>query len=92
LHRLIAPALAGAFLFDYPIGAAEQRNRESETERLRGLEIDDQFNFRGLLHRQVGRPFTPLRTPQAQREAAAATASAPNGGRRFVRVGITACG
>ena len=27
--------------------------RDGEAERLRGLEVDDEFDFRGLLHRQV---------------------------------------
>ena len=45
------------FLFDYLVGAAEQRERHSETERLGGLQIDDQFDFHGLVDSQVGWPF-----------------------------------
>src|SRR5262249_3842491 len=40
---------------DHFVGAAEQRQRNGEAERLRGLEVDDQLDFRGLLHRQVAR-------------------------------------
>ena len=42
-------------LFDHLVGAAEQRPRNGEAERLCGLEVDDQFDFRRLHHRQVGR-------------------------------------
>src|SRR5262245_49057980 len=44
-------------LFDYLIGAAEQRERERDAERLGGLHVDDQLDPRGLLHRQIGRLF-----------------------------------
>src|SRR5215831_73813 len=44
-------------LFDHLVGAAEQAQRERNTQRLRSLEIDDQLDFCDLLHRQVGRPF-----------------------------------
>ncbi len=40
-------------LFDHRVGAAEQGNWQHETERLRGLQIDDEFDFRGLLHQQL---------------------------------------
>ena len=43
------------FTFDHLVGAAEQRERDGEAERLGGLEVDDQLDFRGLLDRQVGR-------------------------------------
>src|SRR6266404_3038017 len=37
------------WLFDYVVGAAEQRRRHGEAERFRGLEVDHQFElFRGL--------------------------------------------
>src|SRR4029434_10319805 len=42
-------------LFDHLVGSAQQRNWKSEAKRLGGLEIDDQLDFSGLLHRQVGR-------------------------------------
>jgi hypothetical protein len=37
------------------IGAAEQRQRDSDAERLGGLQIQKEFNFGGLLNRQLGR-------------------------------------
>jgi hypothetical protein len=44
----------GRSLFDDLVGAALQRHRNSEAERLRGLEVDDEPDFRGLLNRQIG--------------------------------------
>src|SRR5215469_16459007 len=32
--------------------------RHGEAERLRGIEVDDQLEFRGLLNRQIGRLLT----------------------------------
>ena len=40
-----------AALLDHFVGAVENRERDCQTERLGGLEIDDQFDFRGLLDR-----------------------------------------
>jgi hypothetical protein len=40
--------------FDHLIGAAEQRQRNGDAERLGGLEVDDQLDFYCLLDRQVG--------------------------------------
>jgi ribosomal protein L27 len=40
--------------FDHLVGSPEQRDREGEAERLGGLHVDNQFDPRGLLHRQVG--------------------------------------
>src|SRR5450759_4152207 len=37
-----------ARLFDHLAGAAEQRQRNSDAERLGSLEVDDQFDFHGL--------------------------------------------
>src|SRR6185369_15937668 len=42
-------------LFDHLIGASEQRWRHSEADRLSGLEVDDQFEFGGLLNRKITR-------------------------------------
>src|SRR6266700_3274920 len=42
-----------ASLFDHLVGTAEQRNWHRKTQRLGSLEVDDEFNFRRLLHRQV---------------------------------------
>ena len=43
-----------AGLFDDLVGAGEDRWRDSEAERLDSFEIDDQFEFVRLLHRDVG--------------------------------------
>ena len=53
LHRLIAPALAGAFLLDHLVGVGKQHRRHLKAERPGGLEIDHQLIFRRLLDRQV---------------------------------------
>ena len=36
--------------FDHLVGAAEQRQGHGQAERFSGLEVDDQFEFGGLLH------------------------------------------
>src|SRR6516164_1094912 len=36
------------------VGGRQQRFRDGEAERPRGLEVDDEFDFCQLLHRQVG--------------------------------------
>src|SRR6266581_3309321 len=48
--------------FDHLVGAVEERGRHTETERLRGLEIDDQLELGRLLDWQVCRvgPFQDL--------------------------------
>jgi hypothetical protein len=43
--------------FDHLIGATEQRQRNGKAERLGGLEVDDQLDFRRLHNRQVSRLF-----------------------------------
>ena len=40
--------------FDQLVGAREDRCWHSDAERLRGLKLDDQLDFSGLLDRQVG--------------------------------------
>src|SRR5215470_2021677 len=45
--------------FDDLIRSQQQRLRDGQAERLRGLEVDDQFEFRGLLHRDVTRRRAP---------------------------------
>ena len=37
------------------VGAANERERDREPERLCGLEVDDQLDFHHLLNRQVAR-------------------------------------
>ena len=41
--------------FDQLVGAARQGQRDSDPERLGGLEVEEQFNFGGLLNGQIGR-------------------------------------
>jgi hypothetical protein len=43
-----------ASLFDHIVGAREQRSRNDRADRLRGFEIDDELELRGLLHRKIG--------------------------------------
>ena len=43
-----------ARLLDHLIGQEEQGGGHRDPERLGGLEVDDQLELRGLLHRQVG--------------------------------------
>src|SRR3974390_770010 len=52
-HRLIAPALAGAFSLDHLVGTQQDRLRHGEAERLGGLEIDHQLEFGRKFDRQV---------------------------------------
>src|SRR5882724_6242440 len=42
-------------LFDDLIRTSQQRRRDRQPERLGGLEVDDQLELRGLLHREIGR-------------------------------------
>jgi hypothetical protein len=42
---------ASCCLFNHLVGAGKQRKRDSYPERLGGLEVNDQLNFRGLLDR-----------------------------------------
>jgi hypothetical protein len=44
-------------LFDHLVGAAEQRGWHGEAKRLGRFEIDNEFDFRRLLHREVGGPL-----------------------------------
>jgi hypothetical protein len=41
-------------LFDHLVGTSEQRRRHGDAQRLGGLQVDVQFDFSGLLDRQVG--------------------------------------
>jgi len=41
--------------FDHLVGAGEQRRRHPEIERLCSDQVDDQFELRGLLDRQIAR-------------------------------------
>ena len=46
--------VSSAPLLNDLIRPQEQRRRDGEAERLRGFEVDDQFELRGLLDWQVG--------------------------------------
>src|SRR5262249_31422496 len=45
---------ASGFSFDHGVGAGDERRRNFEAERLRGLKVDDEFEPRRLQHRQIG--------------------------------------
>ena len=58
-HRLNLMAGTGltavSVSFDHLVGAGEDRLRHGEAERLCGLQVDDQLEFRRLLDWQIGR-------------------------------------
>src|SRR5215475_4386961 len=47
--------MLGAPLFDHLIGPCEERRWNRQAECLGGLQVDDQLELGGLLHRQIGR-------------------------------------
>src|SRR6266404_486375 len=53
-HRLDRTSLRLAHLLDHLGGAQQNRGRDGDAERLRGLEVEDQLDFGRLLDRQVG--------------------------------------
>src|SRR5215469_12578455 len=55
LHRLIAPALAGAFSFDHLVGDSEQHRRHVEANYPGRLQVDDEFELGRLHDGQVSR-------------------------------------
>src|SRR5262249_60586724 len=61
-NRVLMHRSKTASLFDHLVGAAKQRDREGETERFGGLEIDREFDFHRLLDRPFGGPRT-LKNP-----------------------------
>src|SRR5437016_5995223 len=55
----LAPADRASFAWRLPsfndlVGAGDERPRDFEAERLRGLEVEEQLDFRSLLDRQIG--------------------------------------
>src|SRR5215831_1801574 len=66
LHELVPKISAGKFHFEPPsrftsldhlVGEQQERFGDREAERLGSLEIDPQFEFRRLDHRQISRLF-----------------------------------
>src|ERR1700730_1328857 len=53
-HVRSVPNSEVAASFNHLVGSGEQCRRHGEAKCLRGLEIDDQFEFRRLLDRQLG--------------------------------------
>ena len=49
--------------FDHLVGAAREGQRHGNAERLGGLEVEDQLDLRGLLHRQVSGLLAPENAP-----------------------------
>src|SRR5260370_41243308 len=57
-HVCLVPNSEVAVLFDHLVGAGEQSWWHNDAKRFGGLEVDDQFEFRNLLHRQISRLVT----------------------------------
>src|SRR6516162_10642264 len=55
LHRLIAPALAGAFSFDDLVCAQDYRWRYGKAERVGGLAVHNHLELGRKLHREIAR-------------------------------------
>src|SRR5215813_10487792 len=54
LHRLDRTSLRLAHSLDHFVRAQQRRGRQVEVECLGGLEVEDEFEFRRLLDRDVG--------------------------------------
>src|SRR6266699_2082016 len=54
-HRLDRTSLRLAHSLDHLVGAAREGQRHGDAERLGGLEVEDQLDFRGLHDREVSR-------------------------------------
>src|SRR5439155_1185218 len=53
----------GSSSCDHLVGAAREGQRHGNAERLGGLEVEDQLDLRGLLHRQVSGLLAPENAP-----------------------------
>src|SRR5262249_28727086 len=49
---------------DHLVGAAGERQRDCDAERPGGLEVEKEFNFGGLLNRQIGGLIAPEKSPR----------------------------
>jgi hypothetical protein len=81
----VMPPIPGRALFDHLVGTGEQRRRKCEVENLSRLQIEDQFNFDRLHHRQArGAPFRtgPCRW-RCHRQRPAWSAEVPAAFQRF---------
>ena len=78
-----------AALFDHLVGATLQRLRHGNAERLGGLEIDDQFDFRGLHDREIGRLLALKNFPGIDTEQNSVSSLHSSLGRRRRRTGET---
>src|SRR5262245_31019187 len=54
LHRQDRTTFFLARSFDHLVGTTQERDWDRDAERSGSLHVDDQFDFRGLLYRQVG--------------------------------------
>src|SRR6516164_189419 len=52
-HRLDRTSLRLAHSFDHLVGARDERRRDGEADRLRGLEIDEHLDLSRKLDRQI---------------------------------------
>ena len=52
-------AVGGTYLLNHLVSLGEQCGRHGEAERIRGLQIDDEVEFGGLLDGEVGRLLLP---------------------------------
>ena len=52
-HRLDRTSFVLSHLFDHLVGQCEHGRREFNAERFRGLDVEYQLIFRGLLKRQI---------------------------------------